>query len=69
MANQSSLKKMVTKIKNKLINHLHVADLKQLIEISKFAGVRINETDLKRLESKIKKNWNIIGQMSPMNSL
>jgi len=55
MANNSSLKKVVTKIKNKIINYLHVADLKQLIEISKFINVRINETDLKRLESKIKK--------------
>lgn len=55
MANDSSLKKLVTKIKNKIINYLHVADIKQLIEISKFIGVRINETDLARLESKIKK--------------
>jgi len=55
MANQSSLKKIVTKVKNKIINYLHVADLKQLIEISKFINIRINETDLKRLESKIKK--------------
>jgi hypothetical protein len=55
MANTSSLKKLVSKIKNKIINHLHVADLKQLIEISKFIGIRINPTDLERLESKIKK--------------
>lgn len=55
MANNSSLKKIVTKIKNKIINYLHVADLKQLMEISKFIGVRINPADLERLESKIKK--------------
>ncbi len=55
MANQSSLKKMVTKIKNKIINYLHVADLKQLMEVSKFIGIRINETDRKRLEEKLKK--------------
>jgi hypothetical protein len=55
MANQSSLKQLVTKIKNKIINYLHVADLKQLLEISKFIGIRINDTDLKRLEEKIKK--------------
>ena len=55
MANQSSLKKLVTKIKNRIINYLHVADLKQLMEVSKFIGIRINETDRKRLEDKIMK--------------
>ena len=55
MANNSSLKKLVTKVKNQIINYLHVADLKQLVEISKFIGVRINNADLERLESKIKK--------------
>ena len=55
MENNNSLKKVVTKIKNKIINHLHVVDLKQLVEISKFVNIRINETDLRRLESKIKK--------------
>ena len=55
MANNNSLKKLVTKIKNKIINYLHVADLKQLVEISKFIGIRINNSDLERLEEKIKK--------------
>jgi hypothetical protein len=55
MANKSSLKKLVQKIKNKITNHLHVADLKQLLSISKFIGIRINDADLERLESKIKK--------------
>lgn len=55
MANDSSLKKLVTKIKNKIINWLHVADISQLLEISKFIGIRISPDELKRLEEKIKK--------------
>jgi len=54
MSNDSSLKKLVTKIKNKIINWLHIADIDQLLEISKFIGIRISPDELERLERKTK---------------
>jgi len=56
MSNNNTLKKSVTKIKNKVINWLHVANLKQLLEISKFIGIRISSEDLKKLNDKIDKD-------------
>ena len=42
MANHSSLKNMVTKLKNKIINWLHSANLKQLVGVAKFIGIRVS---------------------------
>ncbi len=54
MSDNRTLKQVVTKIKNKIINYIHIADLKQLVNVSKYVGVRINEKDLERLNKKIK---------------
>jgi len=42
MANNSSLKNMVTKLKNKIINWLHAATLKQVVEVAKFINIRVS---------------------------
>lgn len=55
MTNNSSLKKLVTKVKNKIIDWLHSADISQLLEVVKFIGIRISQDELARLEDKIKK--------------
>jgi hypothetical protein len=42
MANNSSLKIMVTKLKNKIITWLHSASLGQLVDVAKFIGIRVS---------------------------
>ncbi len=59
MANHSSLKNMVTKLKNKIINWLHSANLKQLVEVAKFINIRVSpELEKKTKERKRDINTN-----------
>jgi len=42
MANNSSLKNMVVKLKNKINNWTHTASLKQLVEVAKYINIRVS---------------------------
>lgn len=50
MAEKGTLKKSVTKLKNKLINNIHNADLETLIEMAKQRGIEVPIYVLNKVE-------------------
>jgi hypothetical protein len=51
MTNRSTLKGLITKLKNKIINSLHEAELEKLIKIAELLNIKISP-EIKKYTSK-----------------